>query len=154
MDKQMDGHKDKQCETIIPCHYCVGVKKNEKMHMCIYPPILSLTSRHQRQKTCIIIATDKALFFIRKMLISFLFVNKNICCGYSLEAPRRGASNVYPQHMFSWRNKKNIMQIPHLICSYVLCRIMTYFLQEHICLSLYSWTAKIFPHILQIWGMQ
>ena len=27
---------------------------------------------------------------------------------YSLEAPRRGASNEYPQHMFSWRNKKNI----------------------------------------------
>ena len=25
---------------------------------------------------------------------------------YSLEAPRRGASNEYPQHMFSWRNKK------------------------------------------------
>ena len=27
---------------------------------------------------------------------------------YSLEAPRRGASNEYPQHMFSWINKKNI----------------------------------------------
>ena len=25
---------------------------------------------------------------------------------YSLEAPRRGASNEYPQHMFLWRNKK------------------------------------------------
>ena len=23
-----------------------------------------------------------------------------------LKAPRRGASNEYPQHMFSWRNKK------------------------------------------------
>ena len=40
--------------------------------------------------------------------IFFLFLHKNICCGYSLEAPRRGASNEYPQHMFSWRNKKNI----------------------------------------------
>ena len=27
---------------------------------------------------------------------------------YSLEAPCGGASNEYPQHMFSWRNKKNI----------------------------------------------
>ena len=27
---------------------------------------------------------------------------------YSLEAPRQGASNEYPQLMFSWRNKKNI----------------------------------------------
>ena len=34
-----------------------------------------------------IIATDMALFFIRKMLISFLFLHENICCGYSLEAP-------------------------------------------------------------------
>ena len=73
------------------------------------------------------IATDRALFFIRKMLISFLLLHENICCGYSLEAPRRGArgaSNEYPQHMFSWRNKKNIMWIPPLICSYVpVCSI-------------------------------
>ena len=33
------------------------------------------------------------------------------CCGYSLEAPHRGASNEYPQHMFSWRNRKNIFLI-------------------------------------------
>ena len=52
------------------------------------------------------------------MLISFLFPNKNICCGYSLEVPQWGASNEYPQHMFSLRNKKNIMWIPPLICSY------------------------------------
>ena len=52
------------------------------------------------------------------MLISFLFLNKNICCGYLLEAPHRGASNEYPQHMFSSRNKKNIMWIPPLIYSY------------------------------------
>ena len=39
---------------------------------------------------------------------SFLIFNKNICCGYSLEAPRRGASNEYPQHMFSSSNKKHV----------------------------------------------
>ena len=38
----------------------------------------------------------------------FLFIHKNIRCGYSLEAPCRGASNEYPQHMFLWRKKKNI----------------------------------------------
>ena len=38
----------------------------------------------------------------------FLFLHKNICCGYSLEVPQRGTSNEYPQHTFSWRNKKNI----------------------------------------------
>ena len=30
---------------------------------------------------------------------------QNIDCGYSLEPPRRGSSNEYPQSMFSRRNK-------------------------------------------------
>ena len=29
-----------------------------------------------------------------------LFLLQNIDCGYSLEPPRRGGSNVYPQSMF------------------------------------------------------
>ena len=33
--------------------------------------------------------------------------HKNICCWYSLESPRRGDSNEYPQHMFLWSNKQN-----------------------------------------------
>ena len=32
---------------------------------------------------------------------------QNIDCGYSLEPPRRGGSNVYPQCIFLSRNKKN-----------------------------------------------
>ena len=40
-------------------------------------------------------------------MIFFFFLNENICCGYSLEAPQRGASNEYPQHTFLLRNKKN-----------------------------------------------
>ena len=38
---------------------------------------------------------------------SFLFPAQNIDCGYSLEPPRRGGSNEYPQSMFLSRNKKN-----------------------------------------------
>ena len=30
----------------------------------------------------------------------FLFLHKKIYCGYSLQAPLRGASNEYPQYMF------------------------------------------------------
>ena len=45
----------------------------------------------------------------------FLFLYKNICCGYSLEAPRRGASNEYPQHMFLWRTGENY---PRIIIKY------------------------------------
>ena len=32
---------------------------------------------------------------------------QNIDCGYSLEPPRRGGSNEYPQSMFLIRNQKN-----------------------------------------------
>ena len=32
---------------------------------------------------------------------------QNIDCGYSLEPPRRGGSNEYPQSIFLSRNKKN-----------------------------------------------
>ena len=32
---------------------------------------------------------------------------QNIDCGYSLELPRRGGSNEYPQSMFLSTNKKN-----------------------------------------------
>ena len=32
---------------------------------------------------------------------------QNIDCGYSLEPPRRGGSNEYPQSIFFSRNKKN-----------------------------------------------
>ena len=31
---------------------------------------------------------------------------QNIVCGYSLDPPRRGGSNEYPQSMFLGRNKK------------------------------------------------
>ena len=35
----------------------------------------------------------------------FLFLLQNIDCGYSLEPPRRGGSNEYPQSKF-WSKKK------------------------------------------------
>ena len=31
---------------------------------------------------------------------------KSICCGYSLEAPLKGASNEYPQHMLLEKSGK------------------------------------------------
>ena len=38
---------------------------------------------------------------------------------YSLEAPHRGTSYEYPQHMFSWRYKNNTDLIPLLIRNYI-----------------------------------
>ena len=41
----------------------------------------------------------------------FLIFAQNIDCGYTLEPPRRGGSNEYPQSMFWSKSKKN-MYIP------------------------------------------
>ena len=38
----------------------------------------------------------------------FLFLHQNIYCGYTLEVPQQGTSNVYSQHMFWCKNKKKI----------------------------------------------
>ena len=46
-------------------------------------------------------------FHIKKNSDIFLISAQNIECGYSLEPPRRGGSNEYPQSMFVSRNKKN-----------------------------------------------
>ena len=40
-------------------------------------------------------------------LYIFLIFAQNIDCGYTLEPPRRGGSNEYPQSMFWSKNKKN-----------------------------------------------
>ena len=47
----------------------------------------------------------KPHFYIVKLAFTgvylfFLFLLKNIDCGYSLELPHRGSSNEYPQSMF------------------------------------------------------
>ena len=54
------------------------------------------------------ITTKKWNFQIKKSDILHISA-QNIDCGYSLEPPRRGGSNEYPQSMFLSRNKKNIM---------------------------------------------
>ena len=51
-------------------------------------------------RTISCIAPDKVGFFNQKVLIFFLFLHKNICCEYSLEAPRRSTSNEYHKICF------------------------------------------------------
>ena len=58
------------------------------------------------RKTCLYnFDPIKPHFYIVKLgftgvYIIFLFLLKNTDCGYSLEPPRRGGSNEYPQFMF------------------------------------------------------
>ena len=53
-------------------------------------------------------------FFQPKSADICLIPPLNIYCGYLLEVPQLGASNEYPQQMFSWRNKKKYyVEAPH-----------------------------------------
>ena len=45
--------------------------------------------------------------FQKKMFDIFLNFTQNVDCVYTLEPPRRGGSNEYPQSMFWSKNKKN-----------------------------------------------
>ena len=79
------------------------------------------------KKEPFLITLDKMLFFFNPKVVICsgvkeeylviirgyfsLVLHKNICCGYSSEAPWEGASNEYPQHMFLWRNKYNYPKI-------------------------------------------
>ena len=44
--------------------------------------------------------------FQKKNFDIFFIFAQNIDCGYTLEPPRRGGSNEYPQSMFWSKNKK------------------------------------------------
>ena len=94
-----------------------------------------------------VIAPDKASFQLKSTCINFFLISpwhvlgtqqkyltpiqpkctdtflisawKCMFIGTALEAPWWGTSSEYPHHIFSWRNKKNITCIPHLIWSYV-----------------------------------
>ena len=70
-------------------------------------------------------------FYIAKLgyagvYLFFLFLFQNIDCGYSLEPPRRGGSNEYPQSMFWSKNKKNIKKI--------LLKIFNFYNLKKICI--------------------
>ena len=40
------------------------------------------------------------LDLLARKLKVFLVLEENLCCGYTLEVPHGGTSNVYPQHKF------------------------------------------------------
>ena len=51
--------------------------------------------------------------------IIFLFLNQNICCGYSKEPSQWDGSFEHPQHMFKWTGKK-------IITFFVLEKILSF----------------------------
>ena len=56
--------------------------------------------------------TSKNWKFLDKKKTHIFHISvQNIDCGYSLEPPRRGGSNEYPQSMF-WADIRKIMYTP------------------------------------------
>ena len=94
------------CESCVPsdCIFCIVVSRSFRKFATWLNQIQVTAWEYIPYDT----ALDMAGFFFPKSTdIFFLFHSENICCGYSLEAPQRGASNEYP-HIFSQWNKKYI----------------------------------------------
>ena len=100
------------CEELVPIFHNVKFAKCEicgsTMHTCIKVNVMTLGEmvRPIIRKTCPCNEYPcKPHFYIVKLgfagvYLFFLFLLQNIDCGYLLEPPRRGGSNVYPQSMF------------------------------------------------------
>ena len=69
-------------------------------------PKMTSVRKHAYSNILKILQPKKGKHFIKNSDIFHISV-QNIDCGYSLEPPRRGGSNEYPQSMFLSRNKKN-----------------------------------------------
>ena len=68
---------------------------------------LSSLPKHIYSNILNILPPNNEHFQIKKNSDIFHISAQNIDCGYSLEPPRRGGSNEYPQFMFLSRNEKN-----------------------------------------------
>ena len=85
---------------------CASAQSNQSFH-CPREKTLSPCITKTRLFKYIENITSKNWNFSEKNSDIFHISAQNIDCGYSLEPPRRGGSNEYPQSMFLKRNKKN-----------------------------------------------
>ena len=65
------------------------------------------TLRNHAYSNILKISPPKTEIISDKNYDIFHISTQNIDCGYTLEPPRRGGSNEYPQSMFLSRDKKN-----------------------------------------------
>ena len=105
--------KVKEHLPIINCKYFVSMSKNHKPFLTDRLSYASTLSSTSRKHAYIILTPLEPHFYIVKLVftgvyIIFIIWLKTIDCGYSLEPPRRGGSNEYPQSMFWEKIWKNI----------------------------------------------
>ena len=73
----------------------------------------------------------------------FLFLLQNIDCGYSLEPPRRGGSNVYPQSMFGAKIRKISIFLLLKIFTLYMYRKLHVFVMEYYNIKTYTVTVPV-----------
>ena len=56
---------------------------------------------------------------VRNWILFFLFLNQNICCGYSKESSQWDGSFEHPKHMFKLMDKKIIEILRLLFFAYL-----------------------------------
>ena len=81
----------------------------------------------------------------------FLIFAQNIDCGYSLEPPRRGGSNEYPQYMFWSKNKKN--RYTPAYSSFAICNIKVGFKGVYITWTYFRdvWMVTFLAELLMVY---
>ena len=85
------------------CVYLFTVKKSHKFYSKHYENMpIQIYWKFYNQKLANFQIKNSNIFHISA---------QNIDCGYSLEPPRRGGSNEYPQSMF-WAEIRKIMYTP------------------------------------------
>ena len=96
----------------------------------------------------------KPHFYIVKLgftgvYIIFLISAQNIDCGYSLEPPRRGGSNEYPQSMFWSEIRKKYQNFFLKIFSLLVVKFSVY-LNRHVFVMSAHFKRCIFAHLVHL----
>ena len=123
--------KAKLISYLLQCHSTIFVDKNLKVCLqsrghclsrpswwCLSCPPYTVKPSHYENMPIQIyrsISPPKTENFQIKILIFFIFLLKSIDCGYSLELPRWGSSNKYPQSMLLRRGGSNEYPQPMLL---------------------------------------
>ena len=97
--------------------------------VCVKPALLNITKTY----LCNLHPLKPHFYIVElgftRVYIIFLISAQNINCGYSLELPRRGGSNEYPQSMFWAEVWKNIRIFVWIFFSFLGGKIFNIFEQ-------------------------
>ena len=95
---------------VVPSCRHIFITNNEMIFgFCLQKHVLKLTLTSGKHVRAMNTPLNPILYRktgVCRGILIFLFLLQNIGCGYSLELPRQGGSNVYTQSMFSAKIRK------------------------------------------------